>query len=407
MLLGPTLAAVSLTLVDATTAEVRSLPDGRSVALDLSTSPGALLSVSGRRSAWSFGYAPRIALLNVTRDSELAVFHNAFVGYAWWHKRLRLTAAVNGSFGAQSVVSARNPAGFPATDAAPPIPGDMTPAPAAPPPPADLTSDPFLPQREVLETGSVGVSLGLGYQMARRWNLSLGTSYDISGGVNDSKPLIPLQRTAAGSASVGHNLTRRDDLETTLSSAVTDVPDIGSRFLTITLLETWGHRFGRRSNGSLGAGATYLRARATRRGAIDNSIQANGSASFSQGFLLSDGATLTALANVTVDTGYNQLLGVVGQRVSGTASLSWERDRTTASAQWQTSQTLPVNDPSSALSYGAGVSFGYRVADPFQLTAGGSWSHQVLPDSVAASGASPDQWGAFVGFTLTLPILGG
>jgi hypothetical protein len=407
MLLGPTLAAVSLTFVDASSAEVRSVPDGGSVALDLSTSPSALLALTARRSAWSFGYAPRIALLNVTRDSELAVFHNAFVGYAWWTKRLRLGVTAYGGVGSQSFFSARTAAAPFATPD--PAPGDAPPAEPSgeAPAPSDAATDPFLPQREVIETGSAGGAIGIGYRLAPRWDLSLGVAYEISGGINESKPLIPFRRTASGSASVGHGLTRRDDLATTLSSSVTDVPDVGSRFVTVSLFETWSHRFGVRSNGSLGAGATYLRARPTADGETDNSIQANGSASYNQGFLLTDGATLTASASVTLDTGYNQVLGVVGQRVSGNAALAWQRDRASASAQWNTSQTLPVDDPSSALSYGAGVSFGYRVAEPFQVQAGGSWSHQVLPDSVTVRSASADQWGAFIGFTLTLPILGG
>lgn len=406
MLLGPTLAAVSLTIADASSAEVRSLPTGDSVAVDLSTSPSALFTLSARRSAWALGYSPRIALLNVTRQSELAVFHNAFVGYAWWAKRLQLRLGVHGSIGSQSFVAARAPTTIGGEEPAPGA-GQPPTTPDPMPDPVDATADPFLPQREVVETGSVGATFDVGYRLAARWSLSLGVAFDVSGGIGDSEPLIPYRRTAVGSAGLTHNLTRRDDLTTSLSTSVTQVPDVGSRFVTVTALETWSHRFGLRTNGSLGAGATYLRARATPTSDTDNSVQANGSASISQGFLLDDGATLTAAASVTLDTGYNQVLGVVGQRASGQASLAWQRDPVSAGASFQTSQTLPLDDPDAALSYGAGANVGVRVADPFQLQAGGSWSHQVLPDSATVTSASPDQWSAFIGFTLTLPILGG
>jgi hypothetical protein len=407
MLLGPTLAVVSLTVADASTAEVRSLPAGDGAAVDLSTSPSALLTLSARRSAWAFGYSPRIALLNVTRQSELAVFHNAFAGYAWWAKRVQLRLGVHGSIGSQSFVAARAPTATAGTAEPAPGPGQEPTTPDAMPAPVDTTADPFLPQREVVETGSAGVTFDVGYRLAPRFSLALGVAFDVSGGIGDSEPLIPYRRTAVGSASLTYNLTRRDDLTTSLSTSITQVPEVGSRFVTITALETWSHRFGLRTNGSLGAGATYLRSRATPDSDTDNTVQANGSASLSQGFLLDDGATLTAAANVALDTGYNQVLGVVGQRASGQASLAWQRDRVSAGASFQTSQTLPLDDPNAALSYGAGVNFGVRVADPFQLQAGGSWSHQVLPESAAFTSASADQWSAFIGFTLTLPILGG
>jgi hypothetical protein len=326
MLLGPTLAAVSLTLSDASTAEVRSVPSGDEVAFDVSTAPSALLGLTFRRSAWTSLHAAHCCC-RPDRDAQLAVFHDVQAGYAWWARRLRLSFGVRGSIGRQSFLSAaegRTTRGATSAPAASgPGDGGASPAPNAA---GNGLDDPFLAQQEVVETAGAGASFDLGYSLSPRWSLGLGIGYDVAGGINESEPFIPFRRTALASASLTHNLTRRDDLTTVASFTVTDVPSRDSRFITLSALETWSHRFAPRYVGSVGAGATYLRHVPQQMLPPKNSLLATGATTINQLRLVRWGNTQPRRS---LDLGHPLQSGARSREpaLSAVASALWQSER--------------------------------------------------------------------------------
>jgi hypothetical protein len=66
---------------------------------------------------------------------------------------------------------------------------------------------------------------------------------------------------------------------------------------------------------------------------------------------------------------------------------------------------LPLDSPTSALTFGAGATAGYTLSRLVLLQAGGSWYRQQLPASALLPAFSSDQWTAFIGMTLTPPPL--
>ena len=414
MLLGAGLAAISLTLVDTSTAAVHSLPTGSEVAFDLSTTPSARLAFSFGTSELGFGYSPSFAWLDVTRGGQLALLHSASASYSYSARRLRLTLDVSGSYGKQSflgLAGSRTPVSPPVDDGGVPAggvpaPADPNGAPALPDAGQSASGDlALLPQQAVVETGSVAGSFSLGYTLSQRWDLGAQAGYTVSGGLGESKDSLPLRRGPNGTLSATFRVTRRDTLTSAATGTYSYVPSLKSRFLTLGLLETWGHRFGERTFGSVGGGATYLRSRTAEQPDPENSILASGLISFNQGYLLPDRAILTWSLNGTLGTGYNQVLGVVNQSATGSAGVTWSRDRLTLGANGQVTQTLPIDVPSTSFVYGAGGAASYQVLEVLSLQAGGSWSHQLLPNVDVDSSVNLDQWQAYVAFTLGAPVL--
>lgn len=404
MLPGVLLAAVSLSVADASTATVRSTVTGHEVALDLNTTPRAELRFGRGPSTLSLGYSPSFAWVDVTRDGSFALLHSATATYGWSEKRLRLTLAIAGSIGRQSYLTVGSIAPAPVDQG-----GGMPtqPAPATPSggttPPANTTT--FFPQREIVETGSFSVSLGTTYQLTRRWTLTDRIGYDVSGGLGDSKSFVPLRRGPTASATVDYLLTRDDSVASSVSWSLVDVPSRGSRFTTVTLLETWRHRFAIRTLGRIGAGGTFLRSRDAAHEPTVNSLLAAGLLGFSQGWILGHNEALSFSANGNLGAEYNPVLGEVRQRIGADAGWDWSKDRTSLGCRGQVSQTLPLHSPNAALLYGASVNASYHVADPLAVSMGAAWTRQVLPSSLAVADVSSDQWRVFLTLTLVAPAL--
>jgi hypothetical protein len=398
MLLGPTLAAISLTLTDSSTATVRPALTDDGLTMDVRTAPASTLSFTRGRSALSLSYSPSFAWLNVTRDPELVVLHTASIDYSWSMPRLSLTLGLSGTLGSQSFLTV----GL-ATESTPPVDANV-PAPAGMPP-VTPTDTAFRPQQEIVRTGSLRASLDGTYVLSRRWTASAGVAYIVSGGLGESSDVLPLRKGPQGRFALAYALTRRDTLTTSANGSVDTVRERGSRFITVGALESWSHRFAPLTQGSVGLGVTYLRSRASARASHENSVLGAGDLAFSQGWLLEARARLTFTANAGLGTAYNQVLGVVTQQARANAGLGWAKDRTSLGVVFQVAQTLPLDAPDAALGYGGSANVGYDVADPIQLRAGGSWSRQKLPNAVTAPGFRNDQWQAFIGVNLAAPVM--
>ncbi len=399
MLLGPLLAAVTLWLSEASEAELRSIPQTRQVALDLTTTPSATLSLIADQSELSTSYSPTFGLVDMTRRREFVWLHSGTVGYAWWTRRLRLNMSVVGTFGRQSyLAAAETPAG----------PDEATSL-GAQPAGSDTNSGAlpaganFLPQTEVLETASLTGTLGTSYALSRRWLLGLGVAYEVGGGLGDSEQFLPFRRGPSASVSVGYQLTRRDDLTTALAATLTDLPQRKGRFFSTTLLETWAHRFAPRTQATLGAGATYLQARASEDAKEDRSVLGTGLATLSQGIPLQGSSLLSWSLAATLGTGYNRVLGLVNQQAGGSVSLAWTQGNLSLGSSGQATQALPVDAPDAARSYGAGATASYQAAEPLLLLLGANWTHQVLPEAASVAGISADQWQAYIGVSVSAP----
>jgi hypothetical protein len=401
MLLAPTLAALTITISDYSGAQLRSQTNGSDTALDVYTSPAASAVFGFKRSSLAFSYSVSFGLIDATREPTYVVMQQGGVVHSWWTRRLRLSTSVSGALGSQSYL------GTPSQQLSVSEPDSGSGQNAAPEQqPAGDAASTFLPQREVVETFAARLSLGLSYSLSRRWSYSQNLGYDVSGGRGVSEDFLPLQRGPSAALSLSHQLTRRDTLVTTLDGRIIDVPSRDSRFVTIGAQETWQHRFAERTTGQLGAGLSYLRARPAADAPIDHSLYGVGSAAFGQGYALADRALLSLTLSSSLSTSYNPLTATVAQRLSGSAGVSWEKERLTLSASTYVTQTLPPNAPDAARSYGAGATAQYRLVDRVLLVFGARWSHQVVPETVLSEGDfSPDQWAIFAGIGLGLPPL--
>jgi len=430
MLLVPMLAAVTLSLSDATDLSLRSRPETRTTALDLNTYPSVVLASASKRSTWDLGYRPRIGWIDLTANPELIVQHSAGAGYAWSTRRLRLSLAVSGSYGKvgyYAAVAQAAPAAPAGGDANPgpadpnagggatPGPGDPgtvpTPGQGQPVVGAPMQGPQYLPQVSVLETASAGVSLGMGYTISHRWSLSLGIGYSAGGGLGSSEPYLPFRHGPNAAIGVGYQITKADGLNSSLGANLDVVPKRKSRFYTINLLETWTHQFNSLMTGSLGVGATYVQSRV---GQLDpltmeltpgprtRSVNGAGVVGLTRAFKLDGGALLTVGGGGTLSTTYNPVVGTFYQSVSGGAGVGWSRKRLALQAGAQASHSLPLDDPQALKSYGGNAGATYQLAAPVALYAGGYWTHQVLP-ATALNTIDPNRWGANIGISLAAP----
>lgn len=407
------LAALTLTLSDFSSAQVHPLPVS-GTALDLQTTGVAGLTVSGASSAFLLAYSPTFGLLDVTHDEQATLSHGVQVGYSWWTKRLRLTSLVVGRIGTQSylAIGGLQPdgsgAGLP--DASAEGAPDPTPAPVGAAtsldPGGDPGSDPggvsgYLPSAQVVDAGSVTGSLGMTYAVSRRVTLAAGVAYTVSGGLGSSESVLPQQHGPSASASVAYAATRRDTLSTSLTSAYVIVPTLGNRFITTTVLETWGHQLGRRTQSTLGLGLTHLRSRLLEQTDSTDAFQAAGTAAIVHTKPLTDGAVLGLNALLSLTTPYNPVLGIVQQQVSESAGASWQKDRTTLSATMTANQSLPQSSPTATRIVGFGATADYAITPNIGFQVGARWATQLLP--ATAGGQIPTQWLAFCALALNAP----
>lgn len=421
-MLLPVLAAVSLSVSDLTTAGVRSVIGGDGAALDLSTNPRAELAFDFRKSRLALDYAPYLGVVDVTSDPQLVLLHGAGISYSQFTRKARFTLRARGSYGTQSFLTAARPvptgAAQPAADAGATPPADtggatppdnagggMMPAGGEMMPQQTAQQTYFIPQREVVKTGSLLVGASFAYTLSKHWLAGVGAAYEIAGGLGSSAQYLPLRRGPTGDASLGYIADRRNTLVTSAVFNEITTPDLGGRFLTLSLLETWAHRFSRATVGSISGGVTYLASRYRRGYETDRHVLGAGGLSLTDTQPLTGGATLTLSAQGGLDTGYNQVLGAVTQRAGGQLGVRWNRKRVSLGCTGQVSQGLPVDEPTSALTIGASARATYEVSRTVMLQLGGGWTRQRLPETAVVPGVAPDLWTATVGVLLTPPPL--
>lgn len=405
MLIGPVLAVVTLSLGDTTSTTLRPRAVESGLAVDVQNSARSALTFGFENSSFALSYVPSFGVIDVARRGDFVLMQTAGANYAWWTRRLRLDLALTGSIGRQGYLGFGARPVVPGADltngGATPTPGGATPGTGSPPSTPDPNAG-YLAQQDILYTGSLRVSLAVSYALSRRSQLAMSLGYSIAGGLGATETTLPLRRGPDGSAAWTYMLTHRDDLTTSVAAAFTEVPSRDSRFYTATALETWSHRFSVTTQGSIGAGLTYLQAKIPGT-PIDRSLLAAGVANLAQTHKLEGHALLTLGVGAGLGTGYNQVLGTVTQVLSANARVGWTKDRTTLGATADAAESLPRSSPNASQVIGAGAVATYRVADPLSVMLGGRWTYQVLPTAALAAGAEPNYWQIFAGATLTAP----
>jgi hypothetical protein len=392
----------ALSLSDRSEARLRSVA-GDGEAIDLETTGLARLDLSFRRAKLVLAYSPRFGYPDVTRAPELLVVNAGRVGAEWWTKRLRLQIYQDGSVGRQTYLGLAGPA----TIAAEASPGAAATGGTGGTGGGGTTggapSSTYVPRATVLYTASLRTSAGGAYRLDRAWVVAATAGHEIGGGADAaSERFLPRRRTEDGSVSVAHELTRRDQLTSRLGTSTSFVATTGGAFVTIDALEIWRHLWSKRTQGTLGAGATYLDAKTDRTSSFHGELLASGLASAVHTIPLRDG-TMGARADVRLATAYNAVLGAVTQQVWASAGAFWAKDRVSASALLDAGETLPQSAPTAARFVGASVITTYAPAKVVRLDVGFRTTAQLLPD--AFGGAIPAQWVAFTAVTVLAPLL--
>lgn len=418
MLLVPWLAAVTLSLSDHSGAELRSIPERRSTSLDLSTSPRAALAVTSKRSSSDVSYAPRLEWADVTKERAFVLVHTGAWGYVWSSPRLRLSFTVGGSYGRVSyrnAVAASTPVGG-ATDTS----GSATVRTAGPV--AQPQAAQVLPTISVLRVGSGSAALNMSSALSRRWSLVLSLGFGAGGGLAASEKFLPFRYGPFANAGLAYQWSKHDTLSSDLNGGIDILPERDSRFQTVTLLESWKHGFGPLTQGTLGAGATFLRSRTTTAsaepdpGSADPGVAAPapvpqqsrtvsgaGVASIWQGFKLDGGANLGVTTAATLNTNYNPVLGTVAQNLGGSVVIAWARKQVGLSLGAVGSRSLPLEDANSFKSYGASGNLTYQLSRTVSLSLAGYWNHQSLPQAALLPAIDPNRWGTSLGLTIAAP----
>lgn len=394
------LAALTLTLSDTTNAQLRPRIEGGET-VDLQTTGNAALTLTGKRSSFGLAYNPSVGVVDVTHDPQHTLFHGARATYSYSHNRLTLTLGVGGSIGRQSYLTVAGVAPAQDKPANPPATG----APGAAMMPGQAqngTTTGYLVRRQVVNAGSANAAFGMTYVLTRRWSIAGNLGFVIGGGLGDSEEVLPKYYGPSAGATATYQLTRLDTLATSLNTSYTKVPTLGSRFVTSTLLETWGHRWSKRTATTLGVGVTHLRSRPNAEADYSDSILFAGNIGITHMRPLGENETLSLFASTGLTTPYNPVLGIVQQTLNEAAGVTWHKDRTTLGATATASQSLPLDSPTATRFVGLGATAGYRLAEYVGLQLGAAWFKQVLPAANAAADV-PAQWLIFAGVALGAP----
>jgi hypothetical protein len=326
-----------------------------------------------------------LLFVDVLHEDQVALLHSVSLGYVWSRKRLSLTLKETATFGRQSYLAFGN-----VGVAAPPNAGaSAAPAPA------------YLPREQVVYYDSFTTAAGVGYALSRRWSTLDSVAYVVSGGIGSSEAFIPRSHGPNGLFTLTFAATRHDTLTTSLSEAYLVVPSLGSRFLTSTLMETWGHALGKRTQTTLAIGVSELHSRANAGAQFTDSLLASSLAGLTHTKPLSHDATLGFSVTVGLATPYNQVIGVVQQQVYEYATSTLHVGHLTTGVYLTSSESLPQSSPNATRLFGAGTQTTYLITKVVTVSAGAAWSTQILP--AAAGGDIPSQWSVFAGLGLAAP----
>jgi hypothetical protein len=389
---------------------------GTSESLDLETIPSAVVDLTGRRSSYAIGYAPRLAWIDVNRDasSTFIVMNNGRISASYWTRRVRWTLSLNGSVGRQttaglgvtipltSVVTPEGAAqGAQPGNAPAPAPAPMG---VLPPQPQQATVTVYLPPAYPLYFGSFRGSLSASNTFSRRWVGSLTGFYQMAGGLDFdpfSQLAYPPNRGGGGEALATYAFSRRDSLVSRLYGEYVYVLVPQNQFVTATYMESLRHAFSRRTMGTLGAGVSLLVRRLRNREALSGAVVGAGEASIVHTSPLHERGELTYRAGLSLGPAYNPFLANVLWQGNAILSAIWARDPLSIGVSASAVTSLPFRDRDAARAAFGTVTFGYMLANAVILQTGIRGYAQLLPSEVDAT--IPPQWVAFVALLLSAP----
>jgi long-subunit fatty acid transport protein len=336
-----------------------------------------------------------------TAQKQLAINHSGALTVGWSKDQLALTFSVGANYGHRSYLALT-----PALDVgkAPAQPGG--PAQPAPPPPTQGPVVAYVPLTdEILQVAAFRASVGASYRFDAQWTGTALVYYEISGGVDDrSDFLLPRQHGPGVTLGAGYAIDAQDTLTTTVSGSDIKVPRRGSEFQTITVTETWGHRWDERTNGSVGLGFVSQRYRPGVGFTWGTSTLPSALGSISHTIPLEQGSALNLGASSGIGTGYNAVTGNVLYNVTAVASAGWTYENFGVASALSYAQSLHLRetDPDTTRNFGASITGTYAPVPLIDFQVGARESWQIVP---GPTGDIPAQWVVFAAIGLRAPPL--
>lgn len=370
----------ALTLSDRT--EVRFRAPGtvttamtRAASLDLETTPEARLTLASRRSRYTFTYAPRLTLWDVSTGAQPTLLHAGAVRVEWHSHLTRLSLEQAGSYGGMSFAYV-----------------SLQPGPGGAPPRVDV-----VPTPQILQYGSSTTTLASRLAL-RRWTLTTSAGYRLSGGTDAaSRALLPFQSGPFGEAAADHAITRRDHVVTTVSASEAAFSS-GPESVVVEVNEGYRHLWTRTLETRLTLGVSEVRVRA---GASASYVFET----YPVAEIVLDEHPRTAEGHLAVRFGarlgpvVNQLLGIVDERVQGTLAVGYAYRRLATHAFAVASQSVPTSRPyaTTLLSGELGAAYGVSRVVSFDVGVRALWQRADVTRAAFLQGT------AFIGVTLRAP----
>jgi hypothetical protein len=279
---------------------------------------------------------------------------------------------------------------------------------------------PNTPEADLVSPGKVRTftettGAGLGYLINRRLRSQFQLSYTISGGFGDDRAegtaadegrlTLPQQRTAAGGASLTHQLTRNDDLTTSVGLTQTEV-STGGDFWTLGVSQGWGRRWTPNVSSTVSVGVSGTSAGREDSDERDESVEPTLAASLFATLYARGQTNLGATIGTTVSPSVNALTGELQTRLSSFAGLALVVDTTTVNAEASLGQTLPPDDAGSARVVGLGVGMSERVFEFMSFGAQYRTIWQNLGDDGAGVSGATDAQDRLWSASFTLGLVG-
>jgi hypothetical protein len=249
--------------------------------VDFSDNPSARLGLRDRSWEHTLEYSPLLLLPDVELGSPPLLLQTGDASTTWHNRWVQLGLSEFGAYGEEnSAFLPTAPAGAPGT-------------------PITVQA---LPQPITLFYGYSDTSLTSRLRVARRWVASTSLDYVLQGGLTQSSRLVtPLLEGPRATATLGYTATRVDTVETRASGLVSQstaapcgatvipfLPPGGSttcaaRTDTAQAAEVWRHRFARRTEASIGAGAAVVHVKQRPEDRFTNIVYPVATASFEHG----------------------------------------------------------------------------------------------------------------------------
>ncbi len=403
---------------DRTEVRFRSNPivGGNPTTEDVETVLMSNLAFEGRHESLTLAYYPRFTYDDISGERDLTLMHSGRILATWWTPRFRLTGAIDGAIGSQSVVGLASPLGY-ASDTATTGTAGASLVPAALPPA-------YLPTYVgVLTTGLLRATLSASYLLSRRWSTLSTAYYAMSAGLDwqSQRPSgLPPNLGGGGSELINYSASHRDQLGTQLTGTYVSVlqtptpvgeptTSTAGVYYTLSFAEVYRRMLSERSQAGLTAGVGYLHAPSGLAAGTTTGPTGVGQAFIATAVPLRNDATLALRAAADVGTAYNPIIGVVEEQASAALSVGWVERRMSVVAVGGAAASLPLNTTDATRVVSGSLTIGYRPGDAVQLQTGVRAYAEVLPTlpGVAPTTATvtsyPPQWAVFAAIVLTAP----